>query len=307
MNALEQYKTLRKNDFKRFRTFTQERFDPISHFVMLALFLWAHFLLLIKLDLLSSTYLQLILLSLGVVVFFFKLRLYDEIKDYETDVIINPNRPLPRGLVTIQEVKRGIECCLVLEILLFASAGLPGLLGILFATTYSLLMYHEFFIGNLIRPHLTTYATSHTVVTLFLSLAIFQASSHQMIWDLPREVFLFSFISWLLFNIFELGRKTYMKHEEKDQVESYSKVWSRPGAVILVLIHAIIATYLTSNIYILQSKSMNLFLWSIVGLIGVFGLLLNLGALKWAGKVYRGFSSFYIVLIYSGIVIKLLL
>jgi hypothetical protein len=307
MDDLEQYKTQRINDLQRFWTFTRERFDPLSHFVMLALFLWAHFLLLIKLNLLSSTYLQLILVSIGVVVFFFKLRLYDEIKDYDTDVKINPTRPLPRGLVTMQEVKRGIEYCLVLEIILFASAGYPGLFGILFATTYSLLMYHEFFIGDLIRPHLTTYATSHTVVTLFLSLAIFQASSNLMIWDLPIEIYLFAFISWLLFNIFELGRKTYMKHEEKGQVESYSKVWTRPGAVALVLIHAIIATYLTLNIDILQGENTKVFLWSIVGLIALFGVFLNFPDFKWAGKTYRGFSSFYIVLIYSGIVLKLLL
>jgi hypothetical protein len=307
MDALDQYAQLRKKDLARFLVFLQERFDPLSHFVMLALFLSTHFFLVDKINGLALSPLQLILLSLGVIIFFFKLRLYDEIKDYQTDLKINPTRPLPRGLVSIQEVKRGIECCLVLEIILFASAGLPGLLGITLATLYSLLMYHEFFIGDIIRPHLTTYATSHTVVTFILSLGIFQAATGQMIWTLPIENFYFALISWLLFNIFELGRKTFMKHEEKGQVESYSKVWTRPGAILLVLIHAIIATVLTLKIDLFISPTMNLYLYSIIGLLGLSGILINIQSLHWAGKLYRALSSFYIVLIYSGISLKLIL
>lgn len=307
MDGLHHYTQLRSKDFKRFWQFTKERFDPLSHFVMLALFLVAHFLFVHSQKELALNFLQLIFLSLGVVVFFFKLRLYDEIKDFETDVIINPTRPLPRGLVSILEVKRGIECCLVLEILLFASTGTTGLVGILLASSYSLLMYHEFFIGKYIRPHLTTYATSHTVVTLILSLAIFQAATHQGIWHLSREYFLFALISWLLFNIFELGRKTFMKHEEKEQVESYSKVWTRPGAIILVVIHAAVATYLSLKIESLQHLGMSTYLFCILIFLALFGVLMNLAPLQWAGKVYRAFSSFYIVLIYSGIVFKLML
>lgn len=296
----------RVSDLKRFFQFIKERFDPLSHFVMLALFLLAHLLLANRLNLWTIPLHSTLLLFLGVCVFFFKLRLYDEIKDYDTDLKINPHRPLPRGLVSVPEVKRGIECCLVLEWLLFAQCGWAGLLGIAMASGYSLLMYHEFFIGDLIRPHLTTYATSHTVVTLILSMAIFMGLSETLPWQLPYELFLFALVSWLLFNIFELGRKTYLKSEEKDQVESYSKVWTRPGAIILVLSHGALASVLIGKISFFANTALIQYLWGIVLLLALSGLGVVLQSKGSMGKLYRGLSSFYIILVYLGIIVKLI-
>src|SRR5262245_2780781 len=95
--------------------------------------------------------------------FFFRLRCFDEIKDYDVDRRHNPDRPLARGLVTHRQLFRAIAVALVLEwalaAALFGVHGV-GLLGI--AQAYSLLMYREFFIGPWLRPRLTTYAVTHT-------------------------------------------------------------------------------------------------------------------------------------------------
>ena len=301
------YWELRKKDFYRFCVFTQERFDPISHLMMMAFFLSAHYGLILITSTVQISPLNIILLFIGVAVFFFKLRLYDEIKDYELDLVINPQRPLARGYVTQAEVKRGIECALILEWILFAQAGLPGLLGIAIASGYSLLMYREFFIGNLIRPHLTTYATSHTVVTFFLSLAIFQGLSGLYFWQLPSEIYLFALVSWLLFNIFELGRKTYQKAEEKDQVESYSKVWTRPGAVLLVLLHGAISIQLLRGFSFLKGTWVDHYLLGTGSALALVGFLYLVIPKVWSGKLYRGFSSFFIILIYLGLILHLIL
>src|SRR3569833_4369137 len=39
--------------------------------------------------------------------FFFTLRLMDELKDYDKDVIAHPERPLPAGLLTREQARRG--------------------------------------------------------------------------------------------------------------------------------------------------------------------------------------------------------
>jgi len=36
---------------------------------------------------------------------FLHLRIFDEIKDYEKDLVIHPDRPLPRGAISIIEAK----------------------------------------------------------------------------------------------------------------------------------------------------------------------------------------------------------
>ena len=40
--------------------------------------------------------------------FFAELRLMDELKDYEKDLIAHPERPLPRGLLSREEVRAAV-------------------------------------------------------------------------------------------------------------------------------------------------------------------------------------------------------
>jgi 4-hydroxybenzoate polyprenyltransferase len=276
--------------------FTKERFEPASHLVMILLFVIAHRLIFQD----QGSDLSTALIFLGTVAFFFKLRLYDEIKDYELDLIINPTRPLARGLVTHSDLYQGILACIALELALFGSQGVEGALAIAGAIAYSLLMYKEFFIREKIRPHLTTYAVSHTVVSGMLSLALISAMSRTLPWELSPEAYLFGFNSWCLFNIFEFGRKTFTTSEEREGVESYSKIFGRTGAVALVLSMALASAYCL--IQIESSPLARPFLMASTGVLIAVGL--TYAALDRApfGKIYRAFSSIYIVIIYLGLV-----
>jgi len=278
---------------RRWVTFIKERFPILSHLTMILLFVGSHFMAAfgtgIEIDPLRG-----LCLFVAILIFFFKMRLYDEIKDYELDLTINPNRPLPRGLVTLKEVKLAIGVSIVIEVFLFMFMGLWALATFVFAVLYSLLMYKEFFIAEKIRPHLTTYAMIHTIVTIPMGLSIFCGILNVPPWELPTSLLLFSICNWPLFNIFEFGRKTFATSEERNQVESYSKIFGRAGAVALVLVMACAAVVLICLIMPSQS-----YLQIKAGF-----LLLGLGATyvvqdspKWA-KIYRGISSFYIVLFY---------
>ena len=273
--------------------FTKERFPLASHLTMILLFVGAHLVALKNVEF-STSWLQALVIFFSILTFFFKMRLYDEIKDYDLDVKINPTRPLPRGLVTVEGVKKGIKICIALEVGLFAFLGLPAFLTFVFAIGYSLLMYREFFIGEKIRPHLTTYAMSHTVVTIPMGLSIFAGVSGLYPWEMPQNLILFTVCSWFLFNIFEFGRKTFATDEERNQVESYSKIFGRIGAVALVVSMAAIALFLIFKVMNATSLPQ---LAVFVGLLAI-GLLY---ALKNNGKMaslYRNFSSLYIVLFY---------
>lgn len=280
---------------KRLGIFIQERFEPISHFMMIFVFWWAHQLLAQgRGDVFSS-----VLIFLGISLFFLKLRFYDEIKDYETDKIINPDRPLARGLITIKETKGFIFVCLVLIVLCFALVSVKSLVAIVLTLIYGLLMYHEFFISKLIRPHLTTYATSHTVVTFFLSVSIICAYRDQYPWQLTPMHYSFALMSWLLFNVFELGRKTYQASEEREGVDTYSKIWTRPGAVALVLVQAGAAVYLGPFVETIETIN-----WLIVFLLGLSGVWFILDKREISAKVYRSMSSVIIVLIYLTVIVS---
>lgn len=299
--GLTDYKNIRKDQLKRWTEFFHERFEPLSHILMILMFVAAHFFVAKASRFVILEPIQLIWVALGTTCFFFKLRCYDEIKDYEVDLAKNPNRPLPRGLIQHFDLKKAIENCIVLEIIFFASCGLPGLVAILIAIGYSLLMYREFFIGELIRPHLTTYATSHTIVTLFLSLAIFSAMGRFYLWSMDHDFYYFAFMSWLLFNIFELGRKIYQPCEEREGVPTYSNIWGKGGAFLLIFVHAILVSLSSLYISTIDFFFMQTFMVINLGLLGIIGLLYFFDNKPRTGKLLRIYSSLYIVIIYGGI------
>ncbi len=297
----------------RWWTFVGERFHPASHFAMIVLYCAAHWTfqsasyappandLLPPLGRAGEPLLGGVVLFVGVTAFFMKLRFYDEIKDFELDSRLNPTRPLVRGLVDHTDLYRGIAVCIAVELLTFGLAGWGPLVAMALAVAWSLLMYKEFFVPALIRPRLTTYAVSHTVVCTFLSLAVLCALAHAPPWDLARPQYLFCLGSWCVFNVFEFGRKTFVTGEEREHVDSYSKVFGRFGAVALVLV--------MGGIFLGLAVILHLRL-SFLGLSGgVLALLLAVGLLYSAldrapyGAIYRAMSSAYIVLVYLGFVV----
>ncbi len=106
----------------------------------------------------------------GLLVFLYLLRLMDEVKDYDKDIVAHPDRPLPRGVLTLGAVRRAIL------ILLLAMGGYSLLLAYLLnvtagalylgAVVYLWLMYKEFFLGAWLEQRPFLYACTHQPVIL---------------------------------------------------------------------------------------------------------------------------------------------
>lgn len=314
-------KTSKFRGFKAWWQFTKERFDPTSHFLMLFVFTLFHILIgstrslvpgtevanftLWSIQAIISLFVEHSFIYFVVIFFYFKLRLYDEIKDYELDCVINPTRPLPRGLLLHRDLYLGIGICLFLEQVFMFRYGKDAMLLLLLAQAYSLLMYKEFFIRDIIRPHLTTYAILHTVVTAFLTLAILGAIKHQYWWEaiLDRENLLLAANNWLLFNIFEFGRKTFAPEEERASVDTYSSLFTPYGAFLLQLIQTILSSFC---IYVVFKNRVFLdpvtddhliigLLFLMISFMLISLMYLSTLLVKFA-KIYRKFSEGYIVL-----------
>ncbi|WP_127716970.1 UbiA family prenyltransferase [Halobacteriovorax sp. HLS] len=284
---------------QRWMTFTKERFPLLDHSLMIILFVGAHLSLSIHLKNDFSIFNSFLTL-IAIFFFFYKMRLYDEIKDYDLDCQINPDRPLPRGLLEVKDMHKGIVVCIFFEIALFLPLRLNAIMMMIFAICYSLLMYKEFFIPKLIRPHLTTYALLHTVVTIPMGIAIFTAATSMDPRELNQKYLYFVLCSWFVFNIFEFGRKTFTTEEERNAVESYSKIFTRFGAVILVVSMSLFSLLALRGVFgsisILQSiLTLVLFL---------AGILFAVTDAKKFGKLYRIFSSIYIILFYIFFIIE---
>ncbi|MBY0470706.1 UbiA family prenyltransferase [bacterium] len=294
---------------QRWWTFTQERFEPISHFVMISFFFLGHWIVadyFMRYPAWSSLGMpvwKILLLYLGTWVFFFKLRLYDEIKDYAFDLKYNPDRPLARGLLKKSEVQTGILICIFIELLFAQWVGMPAFVGMLVAVVYSLLMYKEFFVGKILRNYLTTYALTHTIVSSLLSVALLSALTARYPWNLNYPLIFFALNSWMIFNVFEFGRKTFVSSEEKKEVETYSKLFGRSGAVILVLVMVLLSASLLSQVRFGFLHHLMFTLFWLTLAVAVSGVIYVRKNTKQSAKIYRAVVSTYLVAVYAAVIL----
>ncbi len=279
----------RESSLGKWLIFTKERFKPFEYLPLIFLFVGVNYLFSKALSGLELPLMTIITMVILGVSFFFRMRLFDEIKDYDVDLIINPTRPLARGLITVSQVKKAILFLIVLEIALSVTLGLLTSLLYIAAIFYSMLMYEEFFIGDWLRPKLTTYAMSHTIVVALLGFALVSANLGMMTFQSPAiPVFLLS--HWFIFNLFEFARKTFDASEERENVPSYSKIFSLKGAYLLSA-----SQVLLSLVLLFQLRQLFSVRWLLVlATLYVLSLLpMVFNGKKFSAKAFRSLSTAY--------------
>ena len=114
---------------------------------------------------------------LGLYLFFCVLRLMDEVKDFDKDKIAHPDRPLPRGVLTVSDVIGSIKLTYalmaIIGLLITFLYSLYGGLCFLLVTLWLGLMYKEFFVPKWLNKHPLIYAISHQI--LMIAVAAFPA------------------------------------------------------------------------------------------------------------------------------------
>jgi len=106
----------------------------------------------------------------GLLLFFFELRLMDELKDYKKDAVAHPERPLPRGLISLGQARK-IILYILLVMVIFALLtkmvlNTQSAISYLAITIYLGVMYKEFFIGKWLEAKPVLYAISHQIIIL---------------------------------------------------------------------------------------------------------------------------------------------
>ncbi len=108
--------------------------------------------------------------TLGLLFFLGLLRLMDEYKDYDKDVVAHPERPLPRGLLAVSTVHKVIHAGALVMLayggVIYLVADLPAALLYLIATGFLWLMFKEFYVGAWLSKYPIVYAVTHQVVML---------------------------------------------------------------------------------------------------------------------------------------------
>ncbi len=170
-----------------------------------------------------------------VVLAFFILRVCDEFKDNADDTLYRPDRPVPRGLISLRELFWcAVISCMIQAALTFAinPAALPYL-GLVWLYTY--LMRREFFIPDQIKKHPIAYMVSHMVImpliTLYATSMDWAAHTRTPVPQLGAFLLL-SFFGGM---IIEVGRKIRIPADEQNGVQTYSSLFGPRRAALLWL------------------------------------------------------------------------
>ena len=173
-------------------------------------------------------------------------RIMDECKDFDKDCRINPTRPLPRGLLTVSEMRFGIHALTVVMtmiafVLAYLQATTAAMMG-LTATLYLLLMEREFFVGERLAKSPIIYGLVHQLLIVPLYLLPLLA--------VPRPVTLSPFVmaGFVMANLggsmaYEISRK--LKPSASKEAGTYLQYYG-PKWTSLMLLACGIATVLGS-------------------------------------------------------------
>jgi 4-hydroxybenzoate polyprenyltransferase len=166
-------------------------------------------------------------------VIFFQLRACDEIKDREDDQRWRPERPIPRGLVSLRLIV-GLGIAGVPLAVAVAAALDPWLLvPLALVWLWLALMTAEFFVPQWLTQRPFLYLVSHMAIMPLIDL--FETACE---W-LPRGASPPAGLAWFLGLSFangcviELGRKVWAPESERPGVETYSSLLGARRAALL--------------------------------------------------------------------------
>lgn len=294
-------------------TFIRERFEPVSHTLMIASFASANAAIAYAVAPREFNFSAANLIPGLFLVWlvFFHMRLFDDIKDYETDKLVNKDRPLPRGVLTPIQFGAGILACIALEAAVAAWLGSKVFSTYVVVLAFTLIMRQEFFVGDWLRPQMELYAITHTFSASLMGLLIFSVTTGRTIAEVPAAYLYAALGNWFVFNVFEFGRKTFSREEEREGVDSYSLRLGPFGAFVLLGTNVFLAfamLYLsTGNAVALDSfrelklpapapfMPMLMSAAAISSIVMGAGVMYGLSPSNFCAKVYRGVVSLYLV------------
>ena len=199
---------------------------------------------------------KIVALFIIIFMFFLQLRITDEFKDYEEDLKYRAYRPVQRGVITLKALGKIGIATIIIQIILVYVIDFKIIYFMIIVWFYMFLMAKEFFIKEWLTKRILIYALSHVVIMIFITLVIVNATQYIVLGE-AENIIKFGALQWYRHNIdialiplftlnylngivLEIGRKTRRADEEEHGVQTYSKLWGKKkAAVILSLLFAV--------------------------------------------------------------------
>ena len=197
----------------------------------------------------------------GLLLFFFELRLMDELKDFKKDAVAHPERPLPRGLISLAQARQITMYILIVMVLFTILAAMllnpQAAISYLAITIYLGLMYKEFFIGKWLEKKPVFYAISHQIIIFAVcvfTITVIEPGKYLH----PRTFYLCCTITGAFF-CYEICRK--LDPQANKILKTYLFVYGPAKTSLLVIVATGLAAVGAAGL------NLNILLWPAEGLL----------------------------------------
>jgi len=164
---------------------------------------------------------------------FYLLRVFDEHKDAEEDKQNRRHLPVPRGLISLQELRWTAYVTIGIQAILMLVFFPKMIILYLIVMGYMLLMGKEFFIAEWLKKRPFFYVTSHMLIIPLADIFAGGLDWHLANEEIPQQMIYFFVLSFFNGIVLEIGRK--LKVPDNEETNSYSSAYGARPAVLFWL------------------------------------------------------------------------
>jgi len=266
----------------RLWSYQAERFPLVKHGVLIAAFGASAVCLSALLRGGAPSVLAIVVAVLVLFGFFFQLRVADEHKDNEDDRKFRPERPVPRGLVTLAELRVVAIGVGVTQVALTVALDWRLVGPLLLVWAWMAVMTKEFFVPAWLKKRPIVYMVSHMaimpLIDLYATACDWLPAGVALHENFGLTLAAFLLLSLVNGSVIEIARKSWAPSSEREGVETYSRLWGaeRAGVVVMALLLAGLALSAFINV---RSDS---------GVVVLVGLMLVTMFAAWTAIDYAG-------------------
>lgn len=232
---------------------------------------------------------------------FLMVRIIDEFKDYEEDCKYRAYRPVPRGLITLKELKILFIICAILQICITAFVSIKGIIFLLIVWAFFGIMSKSFFMKDVLDKHILLEVALDEllmpILVLYLSSFVHENISH---FFTSSYYHMFLGMTYIISWIVEIARKVRCKEEEEKGVKTYTAVFGITKAMFLLFVLQLILFTLQTVILGKEKIGITILLFTIVSIINLlFAIIQN----KKLSKLTELSANMYVFIAYFSMIL----
>lgn len=231
---------------------------------------------------------------------FLMVRIIDEFKDYEEDCKYRAYRPVPRGLVSLKELKALFAICVSLQFIITVCVSSSIIWYLIAVWVFFAVMSKSFFIKKFLEKHILIEVSLDELLMPILVLYLSKFVQYSNVASLNlviniSSLGMFLVMSYIISWIVEVARKVRCKQDEEKGVKTYTAVLGIKKTVLILFILETIL--MITQIFILGTEFLILILVPYV-IVNILNLMLLIKQSRGFAKAVKLSANIYVLVSY---------